>query len=1390
MNKTKVLLIIIICVFLQSTSIVAAEPDPGPGEVLFGADVYQFGENMKIICQGQWSTNDEVWLLYGPDGQWVMTYDPDLNSKIGNEYFYHEADRLGTWTAVFWARTLSGWEIIYESSTEVIDTIPPGDVTGLSQIDSNPSSINLAWNAANDNDWIHHYDVEIRKSGQTSVNRYDFSKTTARIDNLQSGTLYDVRVRAVDLSSNLGQWSSYVSMSTENEPPTATIDYITPASSFEGKRVSFRGFGTDSDGTIRSYSWRSSLDGYLSNSGEFSTTGLSAGRHTIYFKVKDNAEEWSREVSELIQITQIPPQVSVSISSSNSYPTVGDTYTVTVTAKNTGGTANAQLKLYENGKVVRSKEKILSKGSQTKISYSASKSSSGIYDYKGGVSLSNDAGSSSSSKSIKVYVYPGTERINLNKDEYYVPEMAIATASNHRPSLSYKVRWYKNGGLIGNSALFGDTSKRSVSGNVGEIYTVELTKPDGSAIASDSAKVVIEPLNLKIGVILAKPNDQEPDSGHDKQYYNDILTQMHDYYVENSYGRINIDISESDIFDNDGNWYTVPHDNKYYGQNRSADGKDYTFKFRDDAIAAVSASVSFSPNDYDIIAVVHPKDCQQTSHNHDDMKTAASGYSFVMSENDRMGTWAHEAGHVIGRFEKNGNSAPDRYKNGDLNYWDLMASGNYVTDENGVSYPSHMSSWTKEYMGWLEYDINNNFGTYWVPALEQMQYGDDVVVYDVLKQNGMNKYSYILEVRSENVGVWDSYLYDDKTEYYDMLVIYQVNTTSIGSRSDVVNIFDTKDILFDNDMVLLTLNEEYHDSNAEILIKLDTTIGELPNGYGGNVAIEELQISNQNGGAISTTGNPSNIDFISSTKDMNLTLPDYDLHAFTQDGRHVGVNYTSGDYENQIDGATTSGDLLGGVEWIFVPEYEDVKFMVSNHDTEEFLKKYPGAANITADMKYNLNIYHEDSRSIRYDAGVTEQQIAPGKERNYLFNIVENIDGTFTIILDHEPPVISSANPSNNSIVGKEYNISADYEDEGTGVDINSVKLEVDGIDVTYDAIITESFLLYTPLLEDGKHTFEMMVADNMENTATLNHSFTVDTTLPEVDIIYPINNSFVHETVEIKGIATDLHLDAVSIEINDIEVSNNPGFMWDTMTYADGSHTIRLKATDVVGNSANTSINVTVDNTPPNVLLNLTNGTEFYSDESWTVDFTATDNLSGIDTEVLTIDGIEWLKDDIVDMRYLSLGEHEVVVSAHDNAGNYNSTSTNFTIKPLQAIVDVSPKTLNINSNGNWVTGFIEVPGYSPELIDISTVILNNTIHAEAQPFGIGDNNENGAPDLMVKFNRSEVQNLIHSGNITLIIEGKVDYAAFSGHIQISVIDNHQNKNANGNKGKGGEKS
>jgi murein DD-endopeptidase MepM/ murein hydrolase activator NlpD len=85
--------------------------------------------------------------------------------------------------------------------------------------------------------------------------------------------------------------------------PVATITSISPANPTEGETVSFDGSGNDSDGgDIQAYSWRSSLDGQLSNQASFSTSALSIGSHTIYFKVKDDEGEWSSEVSQEITI--------------------------------------------------------------------------------------------------------------------------------------------------------------------------------------------------------------------------------------------------------------------------------------------------------------------------------------------------------------------------------------------------------------------------------------------------------------------------------------------------------------------------------------------------------------------------------------------------------------------------------------------------------------------------------------------------------------------------------------------------------------------------------------------------------------------------------------------------------------------------------------------------------------------------------------------------------------------------------------------------------------------------------------------------------------------------------------------------------------------------------
>lgn len=90
----------------------------------------------------------------------------------------------------------------------------------------------------------------------------------------------------------------------ENIPPTAYIDSITPNPSTLGEAVSFVGHGTDSDGSVTAYKWRSSIDGTIGTAASFNLSTLTNGTHTIYFSVKDNSDAWSTEVTAIVTVNK------------------------------------------------------------------------------------------------------------------------------------------------------------------------------------------------------------------------------------------------------------------------------------------------------------------------------------------------------------------------------------------------------------------------------------------------------------------------------------------------------------------------------------------------------------------------------------------------------------------------------------------------------------------------------------------------------------------------------------------------------------------------------------------------------------------------------------------------------------------------------------------------------------------------------------------------------------------------------------------------------------------------------------------------------------------------------------------------------------------------------
>ena len=126
-------------------------------------------------------------------------------------------------------------------------------------------------------------------------------------------------------------------------------------------------------------------------------------------------------------------------------------------------------------------------------------------------------------------------------------------------------------------------------------------------------------------------------------------------------------------------------------------------------------------------------------------------------------------------------------------------------------------------------------------------------------------------------------------------------------------------------------------------------------------------------------------------------------------------------------------------------------------------------------------------------------------------------------------------------------------------------------------------------------------------------------------------------------------------------------------------------------------------------------------------------------------------------------------------------------TILPtVLATVGINPDTLNLRSKGEWITAYIDLPeGYDVNDINVSSILLNSSIPVDLEaPIAIGDYDNDTVPDLMVKFDRSQVISYILNNidiielieerfmDLSLTISGKLyDGTPFQGSDTIKII-------------------
>ncbi len=111
---------------------------------------------------------------------------------------------------------------------------------------------------------------------------------------------------------------------------------------------------------------------------------------------------------------------------------------------------------------------------------------------------------------------------------------------------------------------------------------------------------------------------------------------------------------------------------------------------------------------------------------------------------------------------------------------------------------------------------------------------------------------------------------------------------------------------------------------------------------------------------------------------------------------------------------------------------------------------------------------------------------------------------------------------------------------------------------------------------------------------------------------------------------------------------------------------------------------------------------------------------------------------------------------------------------QPVEATVDIKPDSLNLRSKGKVITAYIELPdNLDPSTIDVTSIKLDGSLSALAKPTSVGDYDNDGIADLMVKFDRGEAIELLENkSEPSLTIEGQVGTQSFAGQDSFKIIE------------------
>jgi parallel beta-helix repeat protein len=347
-----------------------------------------------------------------------------------------------------------------------------------------------------------------------------------------------------------------------------------------------------------------------------------------------------------------------------------------------------------------------------------------------------------------------------------------------------------------------------------------------------------------------------------------------------------------------------------------------------------------------------------------------------------------------------------------------------------------------------------------------------------------------------------------------------------------------------------------------------------------------------------------------------------------------------------------------------------------------------------------------------------------------VFLEVKDIYGNLAVItwnftVDTTPPVITNLQPPDLSIMNiTTPTIGANYSDL-SGINVSSVVMEVDTIDVTSSAIVTFGDVNYLPAiaLSDGVHSVYLEVRDNVDNLATVTWSFTVDSTSPIITNLQPPVSSTINDNTPLVSAdysdLSGINVSSVYLEVDGIDITSSATVTANNVTYipgigiSDNVHTVYLQVEDNYGNLATVSWSFTVDTTPPTIMNMQPPDASTTNINTPTISADYSD-LSGINVSsaLLEVDGIDITSFSTVTANGMSYipggalleGIHSVYVEVKDNVGNLATASWSFT-------VDSNPPTITNLQPPDASTINVRNPSISADYSDLSGINVSSVV-------------------------------------------------------------------------------